>query len=176
MNQTAKNILLTASVGLNIALGITLDNTLDLVYTKDNQIVELQEQIEKNREQIESTEITVNNLRLQLDDMVKEREALSIEYHRLREQVSRGGSRVHTMECTAYTHTGYLTASGTYPVAGRTVASNDFPLGTRLRINGNIYIVEDTGGMGNGVIDIFMDSHSECVEFGRQTLQVEILH
>lgn len=176
MNQKVKNVILGMSIGANIVLGLAIDNTAELLYTKDSQITELEKQIEDSEEQNSFLEARTSNLMVQLNELIAERESLTTEYHRLREQVSRGGSRIHTMECTAYTHTGNVTASGVYPVAGRTVASNDFPLGTRLRINGNIYIVEDTGGMGSGVIDIFMDSYSECVSFGRQVMQVEVLH
>lgn len=49
------------------------------------------------------------------------------------------------MECTAYTlHEcpNRITASGTIPVEGRTVASDELPLGTRVMIWGREYVVE----------------------------------
>ena len=64
------------------------------------------------------------------------------------------------------------TASGTVPTAGRTIAVNWLPFGTTVIINGQTYTVEDRGGM-NG-IDIFMNSHDEAIQFGRQTLSVYI--
>lgn len=68
-----------------------------------------------------------------------------------------------------------ITASGTRATAGRTVACNSLPFGTKISINGNIYTVEDRGGMGGNVIDIFFNSHSEALAFGRQSAEVFIV-
>jgi 3D (Asp-Asp-Asp) domain-containing protein len=54
------------------------------------------------------------------------------------------------------------TSSGTVPTQGRTVACNTLAAGTRVNINGNDYIVEDTGNMKGNVIDIFFNSHQEA--------------
>lgn len=59
-----------------------------------------------------------------------------------------------------------ITASGTYATEGRTVACNSLPFGTHIIINGKEYVVEDTGGMGNNVIDIYLNSHEECLQKG----------
>ena len=70
-----------------------------------------------------------------------------------------------------------LTASGTEPQEGKTVAVDKdvIPLGTTLVINGEEYIAEDTGGAVKGnVIDIFFCSHDEALEYGRQKLEVFI--
>ena len=72
-------------------------------------------------------------------------------------------------EITAYTWTGNPCANGNYPTARYTVASNYFPLGTKIYIEGvGEFVVEDTGGMASNVIDIYMDSQDECVQFGRR--------
>lgn len=69
------------------------------------------------------------------------------------------------------------TATGTMPQAGRTIAvdPNVIPYGTRVLINGNVYVAEDCGGgiIGNR-IDVFFDSHSECDAFGVQSAEVSI--
>lgn len=80
------------------------------------------------------------------------------------------GEYVGTYELTAYTHTGNNCADGVYPCAGVTVASNDPKLWHKtIRIEGyGDFYVHDTGGMSNNVIDIFMDSYSECIQFGRK--------
>lgn len=57
------------------------------------------------------------------------------------------------------------TASGTYPVAGKTVAMSGVPFGTKLSINGVVYTVEDRG-TPYGHVDIYFDSHSEALKFG----------
>lgn len=87
------------------------------------------------------------------------------------------GERTIICETTAYTHTGNQTASGTWPGHGTIAADTSvLPFGTKVKINGHIYRVEDTGSdiRGNR-IDIFMDSKSDCLKFGRRTLEIKIL-
>ena len=56
-----------------------------------------------------------------------------------------------------------ITASGTQATVGRTVAAKGIPYGTRLYIEGiGERVVEDTGGMAAGVIDVLCNNHSEC--------------
>ena len=66
---------------------------------------------------------------------------------------------------------GNLTASGTVPTAGRTVAMAGVPFGTQLLINGNVYTVEDLG-TPYGHVDIYFNSHSEALSFGLQSAEV----
>lgn len=60
------------------------------------------------------------------------------------------------------------TASGTTPEQGRTVACVSLDFGTIININGEDYIVEDTGHLEEKQIDIYFESHEEAREFGRQ--------
>lgn len=72
-----------------------------------------------------------------------------------------------------------ITASGTYATEGRTIAApRDIPFGSEVYIEGmGTYIVEDRGGYieyttdeyGNNVmrLDVYLDSHEECLERGR---------
>ncbi|MDY3052416.1 MAG: 3D domain-containing protein [Ndongobacter sp.] len=88
-------------------------------------------------------------------------------------------SAVLTMSATAYTHTGNPTATGAWPQAYYTVATDPdvIPMGTRLYVEGYGYAVaQDTGGaiIGNR-IDLFMDSEAECVEWGVRPVTVYIL-
>lgn len=80
------------------------------------------------------------------------------------------GEYIGTYELTAYTHTGNNCADGVYPCAGVTAASNDPKLWHKtIRIEGyGDFYVHDTGGMSRNVIDIFMDTRSECIQFGRK--------
>ncbi len=86
------------------------------------------------------------------------------------------GNYIGSFQLTAYCNcslccgkwAGGPTASGTTPTEGRTVACNSIPMGTHIIINGHEYIVEDTGAMGNNVIDIYMASHSAGNQFGRK--------
>lgn len=64
-----------------------------------------------------------------------------------------------------------VTASGTIATAGRTVAMAGLPFGTKLLINGNVYVVEDRG-TSYGHVDIFFNTHSEALAFGRQYADV----
>lgn len=72
-----------------------------------------------------------------------------------------GSSR--TYHVTGYVATGNPCASGVMPEAGITVASNSLPLGTRIYIEGiGERVVQDTGGMDVGTLDVFCSSESEC--------------
>lgn len=67
------------------------------------------------------------------------------------------------------------TESGTTPKQGRTIAVDKrvIPLGTKVIINGHEYIAEDTGsGVKRNHIDIYFNSHSEALKFGRQKAEV----
>ena len=89
------------------------------------------------------------------------------------------GSRVLTCQATAYTWTGNRTATGTWPAEGRTIAVDPsvIPLGTRVYVEGYGYAVaEDTGGAIQGnIIDLYMDSYTDCINWGRRTVTVYIL-
>lgn len=136
--------------------------------------------------QKEGLEKIVDKQQQMLYDKEKELEDMRVEVQRLNdllylEQNSEetvSGSRVttdsRTFEITHYTHTGNNTASGVYPVAGRTVACNSLPFGTIVEINGHEYVVEDRGAMVGNVIDIFVDTEHEAVQKGRYTTTVNI--
>lgn len=64
---------------------------------------------------------------------------------------------------------GSQTAMGTTMTPYRTIAVDPrvIPLGSRVEINGQIYIAEDTGGAIKGNrIDMCVSSHSECYRLG----------
>lgn len=88
------------------------------------------------------------------------------------------GTYLGTFTLTAYCNcaqccgtAGNLTASGTVPTAGRTVAMAGVPFGTQLLINGNVYTVEDLG-TPYGHVDIYFNIHSEALAFGLQSAEV----
>lgn len=89
-----------------------------------------------------------------------------------------------TMELTAYCGCSYccgnscgLTASGTVPTQGRTIAVdwNVIPEGTHVIIDGIEYVVEDKPAEGVTAIDVYFDNHDDAIEFGRQTREVTII-
>lgn len=79
------------------------------------------------------------------------------------------------MQCCGKTNG--ITASGTHATANRTIAApKTFAFGTKVVINGITYTVEDRGGAIQGNrIDIYMDSHSEALQWGVRYLEVEVL-
>lgn len=64
-----------------------------------------------------------------------------------------------------------ITASGVRPTQGRTVAMSGVPFGTKLLINGHVYTVEDRG-TSYGHVDIFFNTHSDALRFGRKYAEV----
>lgn len=98
--------------------------------------------------------------------------------------VSRGGQRldfreVKYMEASAYTYTGYRTATGQNPQVGMiAVDPSVITFGTRVYVEGYGYArAADTGGMIKGDrIDLFMEEHNQCVNWGRRMVKVYILN
>lgn len=80
---------------------------------------------------------------------------------------------------------GTTTASGTKVQQGRTIAVDPsvIPLGSKVRITcpdypsvNGVYTAEDTGGAIKGnIIDIYIHDLGEVYNFGRRTIQVEII-
>lgn len=69
------------------------------------------------------------------------------------------------------------TATGTTPTAGRTIAvdPNIIPYGSKVEIDGHIYIAEDTGGAIKGNrIDIVFNTHQEALNFGMRDKTIKI--
>ena len=76
-----------------------------------------------------------------------------------------------------------ITASGKRAKVGM-AACNWLKFGTKVKIDGKVYVVEDRGAKSlfgdknNHIkhIDIFFNTHNEAKQFGRQYLEVEILN
>ncbi|MGI6152907.1 MAG: G5 domain-containing protein [Christensenellaceae bacterium] len=93
-----------------------------------------------------------------------------------------GGKYQVTVEVTAYCsncNSGNRTATGVYPSYGTVAAKTSaFPYGTVLYIPGYGYgRVEDTGGFGSNVIDVYMGEQpdeSACNAWGRKTLTITV--
>ena len=85
-----------------------------------------------------------------------------------------------TLQTTAYCHTGNPTASGVMPKVGMCACDKIngqwIPFGTRITTeDGRVLTVTDRFGDGrNNALDIFMQSESECWQFGRQMLKCRI--
>lgn len=111
----------------------------------------------------------------------------------LAQKVSNIEPKVVTLNASAYTAStcgktntdgGYgYTASGEKAQAWYTVAAGKtYAFGTVIYIpyfadepNGGWFVVQDRGGsISNGKIDIYMDTYSECTQFGRRNLECYI--
>ena len=110
----------------------------------------------------------------EIKELAAEREAARL----IDQQVSRGGQKVMVMEATAYTWTGYRTATGTWPSRGTVAVDPEvIPLGTKLYIEGyGEAVAADTGGLVKGnIIDLYFPTESECWEFGRRQVEVRVI-
>jgi 3D (Asp-Asp-Asp) domain-containing protein len=70
------------------------------------------------------------------------------------------------------------TKSGAVAVQGRTVAVDPrvIPLGTKIDIDGRVYIAQDVGGNIRGKhVDIYFSEHADAFKFGRRAVTVRIL-
>lgn len=70
---------------------------------------------------------------------------------------------------------GRRTSSGVSAVSGLTVAvdTNVIPIGTKLMIDGHVYVAEDRGGGVRGNhIDIFFDNHAQVAQYGKRNVEV----
>lgn len=83
-----------------------------------------------------------------------------------------------TYELTAYIETGNPCADGEYPQVGYTAACNDPNLWHKwIHIEGyGDFFVHDTGGMASNVIDLFVGSYDEAIQFGRREAEVYIIN
>ncbi|MGL5353937.1 MAG: 3D domain-containing protein [Clostridium sp.] len=88
----------------------------------------------------------------------------------------------YTMEATAYTG-GTITATGLKPVRDpngiSTIAVDPsvIPLGSKVLIPGYGYaIASDTGGAVKGnIIDLYLNSHEECIAWGRRSVTLHLI-
>ena len=66
-----------------------------------------------------------------------------------------------------------VTSMGNTPIEGVTIASSELPFGTKVRIWGHEYIVQDRMP-GNNKLDIFVNDYNYAINFGRQTINCEV--
>lgn len=85
-----------------------------------------------------------------------------------------------TLNCSAYCHTGNPTASGVMPQVGHCavdrINGQYVPFGTVIHTeDGRTLVVTDRFGDGrSNCLDIFMQTESECWQFGRRMLKCEV--
>ena len=151
------------------------------MYTQHQQIQKQSKVIEQSQQEVQDKEIQIEQLNNSIDELERELQEVHNDLENTnnelqkQKEVSRGNGRKINVELTHYTHTGNPTASGKMPQSNHTIACNFLPLNSRVRINGSVYTVEDTGGMTGNVIDIFVDSEEEAIQKGRIYTTVEVL-
>lgn len=173
MIRVNKYIKMTVAI---IAFSVAMFVTIGLT----NQKEELEKTVDKQQQMIYDKEKELEDMRVEVqrlnDLMYHEQQGKDEIQEEVNFAVKSSGETVgsRTFEITHYTHTGNNTASGVYPVAGRTVACNSLPLGTVVDINGHEYVVEDRVGINGNIIDIFVDTEHEAVQKGRYITTVDI--
>lgn len=73
---------------------------------------------------------------------------------------------------------GYQTSTGVRAKQGRTIAVDPtvIPYGSKVIVNGHKYVAEDCGGAIKGNrLDIFFESHSDALEFGKQSIECLVI-
>ena len=136
MIQVNKYIKMTVAV---IAFSVVMFVTIGLT----NQKEELGKTVDKQQQMIYDKEKELEDMRVEVqrlnDLLYLEQQGENEIQEEVEYAVKSSGVTMdsRTFEITHYTHTGNNTASGVYPVAGRTVACNSLPFGTIVEINGH---------------------------------------
>lgn len=127
----------------------------------DNEISKYKEQIKEQQNIIEILEKKEHEIETEVEEV---------------EEIL-GNSYVQTVRITHYSseETGSnITASGAIARTNHTIASNTLPFGTKVKINGIIYTVEDTGDMEDNGIDIYVYNSEEAYNRGTHIVDVEV--
>ena len=165
-------------------LQINIDGLASYTDALNKDIERLGQDLSETRQVQRNTNTALTRLRKQKEELEKRfEEELELRRQRLAEMMAARSTPSGSwsaiggvFELTAYEWTGNPCANGEYPIPGYTVASNWFPIGTRIYIEGiGERVVTDTGGMSNNVIDIYMGDPETCIQFGRQTAEVYVI-
>ena len=160
----------------------------------------IKQAIAKKEEQLrfEEEQKQLEQEKLRLEQLEKERLEKEKQQKKVSKATSRGNIDRTTDNWIKFTATGYcpcskccgktngITSSGAKAQAGVTVAMpKGYSFGTKLLIkdtNGNLlnsgetYVVQDRGGaIKNNKIDIFFNSHSEALKFGKRTVYLKVV-
>lgn len=147
-----------------------------------NHTKELEVKLESRSQTIETLDTSVKKQAEYVESLRTELQKRNDEIHELKNEVIKAEQlsyRTMHVKITAYSMEDNFTpsnvmANGETPRPGF-IALNDVPLGTKVRYNGQVYIVGDRCGT-SGVMDIYMDTVRECYEFGVRYGVIEILN
>lgn len=165
------------------SIQVSIDGIASYTDALNKDIEKLGQDLNETRQVQRNTNTALTRLRKQKEELEKRfEEELELRRQRLAEMManrsepSGSWSDAGGFLLTAYEWTGKTCANGNYPTVGYTCASNYYPIGTRLWIEGiRERVVEDTGGMGMNVVDIYMGDEETCIQFGVQEAQITVI-
>lgn len=165
------------------SIQVSIDGIASYTDALNKDIEKLGQDLNETRQVQRNTNTALTRLRKQKEELEKRfEEELELRRQRLAEMManrsepSGSWSDAGGFLLTAYEWTGKTCANGNYPTVGYTCASNYYPIGTRLWIEGiGERVVEDTGGMGMNVVDIYMGDEETCIQFGVQEAQITVI-
>ena len=172
-----------------------LQDKLETEYVTKQQS---KEQLKSIQEQVNITKSSITDVQTKVDNTSKEvnnikttsRGSLTTRQTNTTNNNQTTTSSTNTTDYIAFTATGYcpcskccgktngITAMGTKATQGKTVAmSSKYAFGTKIEIKGmGTYTVEDRGGAIQGnKIDIYFNTHSQALSFGRKTVYLKII-
>ena len=163
---------------ISILTGLALvgSNGYWYAHTKD-----LENKLESRAQAIDTLDMSMkaqfeHTQELQVELQKKNNEILELKNEVMKaEEVS---YKTMQVKITAYSVGDSLTpstvmANGEVPYYG-CVAMNGLPIGTRIRYNGQEFVIKDRCGY-DGVMDIYMNTVQECYDFGVRYDTIEIL-
>lgn len=146
-----------------------------------NHTKELEVKLESRSQAIEVLDTSVKKQAEYVNELKVDIQAKNEEILELKGQVQKAQQlsyRTMQVKVSAYTVGDSFTpntvmANGEAPYVG-CAAMNGVKLGTRVRYNGQIYVIKDRVAE-DGVLDLYMNSVQECLNFGVKYGTIEIL-
>ena len=180
MNQKKKSNLIKAGVVFGTVFWINMG----WLYYSDCQQENFKKAIDNQQEVLYNKDIEIKELNNVVMNQGEKLTTLTTELETIKEaKVAEASSkpnsnyRTITVKTTAYTlyenETPSSTMANGQEVYVGAVAYNDVPLGSKIEIDGNMYTVCDRVG-SDGVVDIYMNSYNEAVQYGVQYKEIKI--
>lgn len=196
-----KRVPLLGAIGI-ILIIILLATTIGMYIHFEKKYAKLTSINESLSTTVSEQNITIKGLETEKNDLTSKISELEKENKELKEKTQKktttskpqstsvsasvSGTSLGKFKITAYCNcskccgkwAGGPTASGVMPKAGRTIAVDPkvIPLGTKVIIDGKVYVAEDTGGAIKGNrIDMYFATHSEALNWGVRYRNVSIV-
>lgn len=129
-----------------IQSNIVMNKNAEINKLTENNL-EYRELIEENKKQLkENTELIKDKIE-EIENLKNSVEDLKSENDKLKKELS----KVRNFEITYYTslpveNGGYTTTASQTELRHGVIASNHYPIGTKIQLGNDVYTVEDTGG------------------------------